>query len=158
MFLRQIFAFVLIVFALSFPAKANDILFDSLQWNARVLVLTGERNDPLLVQQIAILKENVDALRERSIAVIRFDADNIYEMDDLSNFDYRGRYDIDADLQGYYEDEMNSDNAKFSVALFGKDGMFKEVWKEREEAVPVKEIFNLIDSMSMRQREIERKE
>lgn len=139
-------------------AKANDILFDSLQWRARVLVLTGERNDALLNEQIAMLRENQAGLQERSIAVIRFDGDAIFEMDELSNFSYRGRYNMDADLQSYYEDEMQSDNNKFSLALFGMDGDFKRVWKEREEAVPLEEVFTEIDAMPMRQREMAKDE
>lgn len=136
--------------------KANDIVFDSLQWKARVLVLTGQRNDALLVEQVDILKQNLQGLRERSIAVIRFDGDAIYEMEDLSSFDYRGRYNMRASLQGYYEDEMQSDNNEFSVVLFGKDGDFKKVWKDRKVSVPIEDVFSIIDAMPMRQREIQR--
>ncbi|MFP4314406.1 MAG: DUF4174 domain-containing protein [Alphaproteobacteria bacterium] len=138
----------------SMSAKANDILFDSLQWRARVLVLTGEENDPLVIEQKLILRDNFEGLRERSIAVIRFDGDNIYEMDDLSSFNFHGRYDMDADLQGYYEDEMNSDNSIYSLVLFGKDGQRKEVWIDREEPVAMSEVFTVIDAMPMRQREM----
>lgn len=151
----RIFLIALSVLGLStMQANANDILFDSLQWRARVVVLTGERNDPLLSQQIELLRENLDGLKNREIAVIRFDGDAIYEMSDFSNFSYRGRYDMDANLQRYYEGEMQSDNNIFSVALFGKDGYFKKVWKDREEAVPLSEVFAEIDAMPMRQREM----
>lgn len=136
---------------------ANDILFDSLQWKARTLVLTGERDDPLVIGQIGEFKANVDGIRERGIAVIRFDGDAIFEMSDLSRFDYRGRYDMNANLQRYYESEMQSDNDKFSIVLFGKDGMLKKVWKENEDIVPLSEVFAIIDEMPMRQREMNKK-
>ena len=143
------------VVLISFPVMADNIPFDSLQWKARTLVLTGERDDPLVIGQIVAFKKNVDGLRDRQIAVIRFDGENIYEMEEFSRFDYRGRYDMDANLQRYYEKEMQSDNDKFSLVLFGKDGLFKEVWKEREEIVPLESVFEIIDAMPMRQREMQ---
>ena len=148
---------ILAAFSFSNSVMANDILFDSLQWKARTLVLTGERDDPLVIGQVGELKANVEGLRDRSIAVIRFDGDNIFEMSDFSRFDYRGRYDMNANLQRYYESEMQSDNDEFSVVLFGKDGQFKQVWKEREEVVPLNEVFAVIDAMPMRQREMNKK-
>lgn len=151
--------FFMVAFFMSHSSAlfANDILFDSLQWKARTLVLTGERDDPLVFGQIGEFKSNVDGLRERGIAVIRFDGDAIFEMSDLSRFDYRGRYDMNANLQRYYETEMQSDNDKFSVVLFGKDGMLKQVWKEREDIVPISEVFAIIDEMPMRQLETNKK-
>jgi hypothetical protein len=89
------------VVLISFPVMADNIPFDSLQWKARTLVLTGERDDPLVIGQIVAFKKNVDGLRDRQIAVIRFDGENIYEMEEFSRFDYRGRYDMDANLQRY---------------------------------------------------------
>ena len=148
---------ILAAFSFSNSVMANDILFDSLQWKARTLVLTGERDDPLVIGQVGELKANVEGLRDRSIAVIRFDGDNIFEMSYFSRFDYRGRYDMNANLQRYYESEMQSDNDEFSVVLFGKDGQFKQVWKEREEVVPLNEVFAVIDAMPMRQREMNKK-
>lgn len=151
---RLIFILCVLVFS-SFPAMANDILFDSLQWRARALVLTGDRNDGLLNEQIALLRSNVDGLQDREIAVIRFEGDSIFELTDFSDYSYRGRYDMNAHLQRFYESEMQSDNNVFSVVLFGKDGGFKRVWKDREEAVPLAEIFSEIDAMPMRQREMQ---
>lgn len=150
--------------------EQGEPVFDSLVWKARALVITGDYSDPLAEEQIAILRTDVPALAERDIAVLRFARDRIIEMSDLSNFQYRGWDDMDAHQQRYIEEKIQSDNNIFSVVLVGKDGLVKKVWggplpenldgaapeiAPPVTAVPLNEIFAIIDAMPMREREMQ---
>ena len=132
-------------------------IFRTLQWQARVIVLTGAEEDPLLGEQIQIFKDNLADMQDRDITVIRFREDNLYPIEELSVSDYRGWYDMDAREQRYMEGRIQADNNAFAVVLIGKDGSFKNVWKDVSEAVPVSDIFAIIDAMPMREREAKEK-
>lgn len=135
-------------------AKSKPPVFSTLQWKARALVLTGNADDPMVAEQMRIFRENIEGLKERDIALIRFLYDNLDEIDGLSDFDYRGWYDMDAAEQGFMEDQLGTDNNKFSVVLVGKDGELKRVWAPENHSVSIEWIFGLIDSMPMREREM----
>lgn len=135
-------------------ARSKPPVFSTLQWNARALVLTGNADDPMVAQQMQIFRNNIEGLKKRDIAVIRFLYDNLDEIDELSDFDYRGWYDMDAAEQGFMEDQLGTDNNVFSVVLIGKDGELKQVWAPENHTVSIEWIFGLIDSMPMRKREM----
>ncbi len=147
---------LIIAFLLILPTqvRAADPIFRTLQWKHDTLVLTGENSDPLVNEQISIFRQNVEALKIRDIAMIRFFRDDLDEMDDLSDVNYRGWYNMDANEQRFMERLLQTDNNKFSVALVGKDGELTYVWKDREDrkdkkppmAVPMGEIFYMIDN------------
>ena len=133
-------------------ARSKPPVFSTLQWKARALVLTGNTDDPMVAEQMRIFRENIEGLAERNIAVIRFRYDDLDEIDELSAFDYRGWYDMDAAEQGFMEDQLGTDNNKFSVALVGLDGELKQVWAPENHSVSIEWIYGLIDSMPMRER------
>ena len=147
------FLFIALLVFVSGSSFAQNVgpVFKTLQWKARVIVLTGNHNDPLVNEQIALFKDNLEGIRERDIAVIRFEADTLDEMDEFSQFHYRGWYDMDASEQGFMEKQLDLDNNSFGLALVGKDGQLKKIWVEQENAVEPAEIFAVIDEMPMAQ-------
>lgn len=123
-----------------------DPVFRSLQWKHTILVLTGEPNDPLVDDQIAIFKDNAESIERYDIAMIRFMRDRLWEMREFNVVNYRGWFKMNAHQQRYVEQQLETDNNIFSVALVGKDGALIYVWKEIEEAVPMSEILYMIDN------------
>lgn len=136
-------------------ARSKPPVFRTLQWRARALVLTGNPDNPMVTEQMNILRANIEGLKERDVAVIRFRYDDLDEIDELSDFDYRGWYDMDSAEQGFMEDQLGTDNNKFSVVLVGKDGELKQVWAPENHSVSIEWVFGLIDSMPMRSREMQ---
>ncbi len=138
--------------SLSVHAQEFDPVFDKLQWRARVLVITGNRDEPLADEQLIELQNAQGGLLDRQVAVLRFREDNLFEVESLSNFDYGGWYDMDAPEQSFMEEQLQTDNNVFSVVLVGLDGEVKNVWLD---LVEPQAIFDVIDEMPMRIREME---
>ncbi len=94
-----------------------------------------------LQRQRSLFASAGEGMRERDIVLIEAVGQRITTLVgpdcDCSAKDLRAQYGIDA--------------ARFSVVLVGKDGGVK---LRAEEAVPAEELFALIDSMPMRQREM----
>lgn len=136
-----------------------DPYFKDLQWKARVLVITGDYRDSRTKRQIDELRKNIDGLKSRNVAVIRFVTDSIYEMEEFSDYGFRDWYDMNAHQQRFVESSIGADNNVFSVVLIGKDGAKKSHWVldeiEGREAdiITLGEIFAAIDSMPMAERE-----
>tara|TARA_B100000242_G_scaffold100778_1_gene69384 strand:+ start:6820 stop:7392 length:573 start_codon:yes stop_codon:yes gene_type:complete len=138
-------------------ARSKPPIFRTLQWSQRALVITGEPDDPLVAQQLQILRDNIPGLADRKLAAIRFMREDLDEIDEISDYNYRGWYDMDANEQRFMEKQLGVDNNKFSVVLVGLDGELKQVWSPVDRAVPIKWIFDAIDAMPMREREENKK-
>lgn len=136
-------------------AQEIDPVFDKLVGVARVLVITGNRDETFSDLTIDQLRALPDALLDRQIAVLRFREDDLFELEALSDYNYGGWYRMDAAEQRYMEEQLQTDNNVFSVVLVGLDGEVKKVWLE---PVEPQEIFDVIDQMPMRVRELKTQE
>ncbi|MDD9911258.1 MAG: DUF4174 domain-containing protein [Ahrensia sp.] len=141
--MRLALASIVVMLASTFPAAAADPLA-GLQWEARPLLLFAKsRSDASLDKQIDLLRERRPDLRERQMVVFRT----------AGNEDTRaaiGYVDLPRgaarSLRRRFEPRPNG----LTVILVGKDGTEKGRW---ERVVEPDEIFELVDSMPMRQRE-----
>lgn len=132
------------------PSTAAVIspVFKTLQWKANVIVITGDYKDPLAEDQLALLRGRLDDLKRNDVAVLRFVRDRISELQEFSNFQYRGWYEMNANQQRFMEEKIQADNDVFSVVLVGKDGAVKRVWTPLPEApqtVSMDTIFSAIE-------------
>ena len=134
-------------------AKSQPPIFSSLRWKNRAIVITGEPDDAQVAEQLQVFRENIAGLKERRLVMIRFLHEDLDEIDELSDYNYRGWYDMDANEQSFMERQLGTDNNKFSVVLVGLDGELKQVWMPEQSAVPINWIFSAVDAMPMRQRE-----
>lgn len=122
--------------------------FKSLQWKANVLVIMGDARDALAEDQFVLLRGRLDDLKRRDVAVLRFVRDRISEMQEFSDFGFRGWYDMNANQQRFVEGQVQADNNVFSVVLIDKSGVVKQVWTPLPDApqtVPVDEIIVAIE-------------
>ena len=108
-------------------AKADPL--DAAKGNARpVVVLSDSRDDPRVAKQIQALDGTKPELTNRNIQVLQ-----------------------EADVHGPLHKKLGVEKKGFSVVLVGKDGSVKQVWHD---PVDPKQIFTIIDSMPMRQKEM----
>lgn len=149
---RAFLCFVLLVSFVLSSSLAADVVFQSQQWESRVLVLTGFDDDPLYLEQYDALRDARDAMEEREVVIVHYEGELIQRVDSLSAlpFEYR-RLLRSARERRYIDRELETDSEMFSVVLIGLDGQVKQVWTE---PVTAEEITSVIDAMSMRQREI----
>lgn len=127
-------------------AQSNPPVFKSLQGAYSAIVLTGEPNEPRVEEQMQVFRDNKDALAGRAVAMIRFLHDDLDEIDELSRYNYRGWYRMNAEQQRFMERQLGTDNNVFSVVLVGRDGVLAQVWMPPEGIVPIGEIFSALDS------------
>lgn len=123
-------------------AYALDAPFDRLQNNAWALVVTGAADNPLYIEQMAILTPAANDLIDREIVVIHFKDRSLNLFPELSVFPYRLpvlRENKDTNL---LEELLFTDDDIFSVVLVGKDGATKYVWNG---VVTPEQVFNMID-------------
>lgn len=130
------------------PAKI-DAPFDRIQDNAWALVLTGPEEDPLFIEQLALLQPSAATLIMRKIVVIRFHGRTLKIYPELSE----GEYQLPS-LKGAQKSEsshkkierleslLHTDDDVFSVVLVGIDGATKYIWNV---VVTPEEIFNVMD-------------
>lgn len=121
-------------------AKANPL--DNYAWKKRpVVVFAPSDNDNLLSEQQANLRPHLDALKERDIVLIE-----VYE--DEVRFVIGERFQASAtDLRRHFGAIEN----RFGIVLIGKDTGVK---LHSAEPVTARALFDLIDAMPMRQREM----
>ncbi|WMS44170.1 DUF4174 domain-containing protein [Acuticoccus sp. MNP-M23] len=122
-------------------AMASDL--DEVRWQYRpLLVFTPAADNTSLSRQTTILADNKAGLTPRKIAVY------VVEMDRV--FTIFGAPAPDADAKRLRR-RFRVPDAAFRVVLIGLDGGAKLT---RDEALPADELFNTIDAMPMRQREL----
>ncbi|NCT40458.1 MAG: DUF4174 domain-containing protein [Alphaproteobacteria bacterium] len=151
----KIFGWLLLgaILVLGTPVSAQS--FDALKWQNRVLVLSADENSPQVLEQIALLRDYVPEMEERELIVLQLTSQVLRKVDDLSPFPYQTRILENGQERRYLETLFSRDvviEGELSVTLVGLDGEIKEFWSG---VVEPSEIFDVIDAMPMRQREID---
>lgn len=112
-----------------------------LRWDARIVVLdTDHAENEHYARQRAILDEDEAGLRERDIVVIRLVGDEVSSTPDVEGLE-----------AGAIRETLGLDGAGFTVLLIGKDGTVK---RRSHEPVSLSSLFEQIDAMPMRRREM----
>jgi hypothetical protein len=138
------------------PTEKIDAPFDRLQDHAWALVLTGPEDDPLYVQELALLETEAETLKSREMVVIHFHGRTLKAYLDLSVADYKlpslsgSRSGSDGERTGEsshkkidrLEKQLQTDDDVFSVVLVDMDGVTKYVWTE---LVTPKNIYRVMD-------------
>ncbi|WP_206607738.1 DUF4174 domain-containing protein [Ferruginivarius sediminum] len=114
-------------------------------WEKRPLVMTVPRADNAAYgQQLEVVANHAEGFAERDMVVIAVVGDERVEVD--------GR--LAADLNGGdIRRRLNLPQTRFEVVLVGKDGAVK---RRSTQAIPANVLFQTIDAMPMRQREMRR--
>ena len=115
---------------LTVAALAHADELDLAKGKARpIVVLSDSRDDPRAARQIQALDGTGPELTSRNIQVLQ-----------------------EAKSDGPLRRKLGVEKKGFAVVLVGKDGTVKRVWRDR---VDPKIIFTIIDSMPMRQKEMD---
>lgn len=109
-----------------------------------LILLTKEEGHPQLQEQMGAIEAHREAAIERKIGVIQ-----------LTNRGAKSLFNSSAQTPRIAEtfQNMSSEHTDFEVILIGLD---KTVKLRRKKAILIDELFDLIDSMPMRQEEIQR--
>lgn len=120
--------------------QPSDAIPESLNGRRILIVIAEVGDDPKLLKQRESIKADAAGFSERDVAIVEV-------------FDGIGKMDGRPMTPGQRDAvvRLASIPSSFGVALVGRDGGVK---MRSSEAVPAKAIFDLIDSMPMRQREI----
>ncbi len=128
------------------PVAGNDLL-ERYTWQSRVLlVFTPNRDHPGFIAQQKILDASAAELKDRDLVVLQLLPGHSVTID--------GKPSSAISADSIYRD-FSIDPASFKVLLIGKDGTLKLT---RTSTVNSKELFDLIDSMPMRQLEMKTRE
>ena len=116
------------------------------QWEERVLIVTASSPTNIgYKSQQQLLTEGKKGMKERNLVIYRLYSDHWVD----PNQEMLSQEDADAIYDAY-----GIEKGTFSVVLIGKDGGVK---MRKDDLVSTREIFQLIDSMPMRQQEMRRK-
>ncbi len=122
---------------------AGDDLLERYTWQSRVLlVFTPNRDHPGFIAQQKFLDASAAGLKDRDLVVLQLLPGHSVTID--------GKPSPAISADSFYRD-FSIDPASFKVLLIGKDGTLKLT---RTSAVNAKTLFDLIDSMPMRQLEM----
>lgn len=109
---------------------ADEVNLDDLQWRLRAVAVFGQgENDPLFLEQMALINERIDEMVERDVIVIT---------------------DTDPDTLSDLRRKLRP--RAFMLALIGKDG---RVALRKPAPWDVRELSRSIDKMPLRQQEID---
>lgn len=116
------------------------------QWNDRIiLVFSNDGESVLFKQQIDLLKDASKGCADRKLVMYQVTRSEVHV--NYFNGTESRKWNTTTDL---YKDFMKP-NDSFKVILIGLDGTIKE---KRQQPFTSKELFEIIDGMSMRQREM----
>lgn len=133
---------ILMLFCWANKTSAQEIM--NYKWKNRVLVVLTEKEDHTLYQkQITDLKSVQPGLDERKVLVITL----------TPNFQLVGINSTEKQKPQLNYSKLKATESDFEVILFGLDGNTK---LRQEEILKHKDLFALIDSMPMRQNEIQK--
>ena len=125
-------------------AHANDDILERYTWKNRLLLIFApSADDSRLREQQAILANSVAGLIERDLVILRLTPDSDPIIDNQPA--------IDVDSANIYRD-FQIEPGDFRLLLVGKDGTLK---LSSDLPVPTTRLFDLIDSMPMRQWEMQ---
>ena len=126
------------------PAVGGAQFLNEFQWKSRPIILFAPNpSDPLFVQQYALLQEAVEELRERRVSLVLVTPEGNYE--NTSIF-------LDEAASRRYYDYFGAQPYQLELSLVGLDG--NEKFRARNTITPVSVLFELIDRMPMRRREL----
>ena len=109
---------------------SDEVSLDDMQWQLRAVVVFGEGpNDPLFLEQMALIRDRIDEMVERDVIVIT---------------------DTDPDTLSDLRRKLRP--RSFMLALIGKDG---NVALRKPAPWSVRELSRSIDKMPLRQQEID---
>jgi hypothetical protein len=141
---------ILFLIALLTAATMDSQNLKTHQWNNRIiLVFSADGESPHFEKQIADLKQASDGCAERKLVMYQIVPSEIHV--NYFNNNESKKWNATSDL---YKEFMEKDDA-FKVVLIGLDGSVKE---ERDEPIASKELFKIIDGMSMRQEEMRKQD
>ena len=126
--MRAFLTTALVVATLAPGFAHADALDDAKGKQRPVVVLSDSRDDPRVAKQIQALDGTKPELTNRNIQVLQ-----------------------EAGPDGPLRKKLGVEKKGFFVVLVGKDGSMKKVWRD---PVDPKAIFTIIDSMPMRQKEM----
>jgi len=115
--------------------------FEDHQWKHRLILIFADKNGPTYLQQMDNLRADSAGLKDRDIRI-------------YSIFSQSSRPELSPSDRTLIRRKYNPDQLPFLVLLIGKDGGIKA---RKTDGYPRQEIFDLIDSMPMRQAEMRRK-
>jgi hypothetical protein len=125
----------------AFSAQGSFALRDY-QWEHRVLVVSGPaENDPKFAEQRQALRLSAAAFTERDMVLVSL----------VDGSSAAGDRELTAEEVASIRAALGIEPGSFAVRLIGKDGSVK---LSGETVLPMAEIYALIDSMPMRQREM----
>ena len=143
---RAVIFFILIGLAVWAPKETLSMDLTQFQWKNRLLLIFAQDgNHPLfqdLQSQILAQKAEVD---DRDLIVFEVPAQGPARMNDST---------LDRKEADSIRNHFAIPSDEYSLILVGKDGGIK---LKRKDQVDLKEVFELIDSMPMRQREMQQK-
>ena len=129
-------------------------IFQSLKWNNRVLVLSAGERAGDMQEQVLLFEPLFDDLEERDLIVLQLRSQVLEKVPDLSPFPFETKILENRQERRYLEDLFQSDIDVLKVSLIGLDGEIKSSW---EGVTDPQEIFDAIDAMPMRKRDINNK-
>ena len=113
------------------------------QWNNRpILIFAPSRDDRSYCETMIIWNRNIPELDARDIVLIQVFEEGISRAE--------GR-EIPQDSANHLRERFQVDDGDMTIVLVGKDGTEKARW---DRLPPLQRIYDLIDAMPMRQREI----
>ncbi len=133
---------LLVLLSMTIPQNSTAQGLDDYQWKNRIVLLVDASADTDALQsQLAELTSDKKALKERDILIFRVTPDAVYAADGSpSKLNGKKIY-----------DDCGLDSEFTGTLLIGKDGGVK---LKRPFVVSTQEIFDLIDGMPMRKREM----
>lgn len=142
------------IFFSALPANAQTV-FQSLKWNNRILVLHAPEGSSFMAEQLALFDGFLEDIEDRELVVLRLRLDIIEAVPNLSPFPFEARVLDNRQQRRYMESLFASDGLsgeELRVTLVGLDGDIKQSW---DGVIEPSVIFNEIDAMPMRQRELQ---
>lgn len=122
----------------------NDFSINDLKWENRILIITGiDELDSAFREQTALFRENDDQNRERDLILILLPNNGTA----LASSEP-----ISQSSAGKILDEYVDNPSEFNLILIGKDGRVKF---RTNQLISPNDIYQRIDRMPMRQREID---
>ncbi len=129
--------------ATGFSQRTGTIDLEEYKWKNRLLVVFSPSEDYARYRDLEKqLRDQEREIVDRDLLVFRVLENGVSRL---------GRSPIDAQSVGLLRDRFSVNPGQFLVVLIGKDGGEK---LRRGSEVDITEIFSLIDSMPMRQREM----
>ena len=130
----------LILFLLAATNSFSQKIEKNQEKNRVIMVFTDDKNAEVFEQQIQLLKNESDGLKERRLVVFQV-------LPNFFNFNFEKKWNHSPDLNHNF----NPEKAKFKVILIGLD---REIKLEQTDVLSIKKLFALVDEMPMRKIEM----